>query len=395
MFSLFSMGAGLVAFLLAARWTASKAGLAFAGLVGVGLTAWGAGWMLFGRQGHAGVAGVYAVGMMGLMSVLAGVYVFRPAQVPDRTPQPGPDTVFWALSTGSRLAYTFFPAVGKPHPAPVVYLHGGPGSPIRAGNFDFFRQLTEDGYDVYMYDQVGTGLSDRLPDIAGYTLARNVADLEAIRQTLGVEKLVLIGSSWGGVLAAHYMAAYPNRVEKVVFLSPGVLGDRTGVTYDYSRTASAEYKGVVLPSLRFILAGALARSNPEAAQNFAPQAEMGRVYDAFISAPSVEYQVNCKGYRPPSETPTRSGGANYYVNLLTLQSLKAAPDPRPALQTNPTPALILHGECDYIPREVTLRYKETLPRAEFVDVPNAGHALTSAQPEVVLAAIRAFLLGER
>ncbi|NJN44091.1 MAG: alpha/beta hydrolase [Anaerolineae bacterium] len=239
----------------------------------------------------------------------------------------------------------------------------------------------------------GRGLSDRTEDISEYTLARNIADLEAIRQAIGAEKMILIGTSWGGVLAAQYLAVYPDQVARAVLISPGVLGDRSEVKYDYKTTASSDDDSVILPSLRFIVAGALARIQPGVAEQFASQEEMGVIYDTFTTSPNVDYQTNCKGYQPPANTSTRSGGSNYYANLLTLASLKTALDPRPILQNNPTPVLILRGECDYIPLEATMRYKETLPNAVFVPVPGAGHAVTSAQPELSLVMIRAFLSG--
>ena len=58
------------------------------------------------------------------------------------------------------------------------------------------------------YDQAGSGLSGFLPHLRDYTVARSVADLEAIRQKIGVDKMILIGHSWGSTLAASYMAKF-------------------------------------------------------------------------------------------------------------------------------------------------------------------------------------------
>ncbi len=390
--TLFSVVFASLAFFLSARWFHNLRWLVVsAGLV-LGLTAWAGAWELASWQkaAHpAQVAWTFAGGVVALTAFLAWMYVFRPVEITPEVLQPRADTQYWTLDTGSRLAFTHLPAVGTPREFPVIYLHGGPGIPMRAASLNYYRHLTEDGYDVYLYDQVGVGLSGRAESIAGYTLARNVADLEAIRQTLGVEKMILIGTSWGGVLAAHYMAAHPAHVARAVLISPGVLGGRSGVKYDYSATASSEDDSVILPSLRFIVAGALARIQPDVAEHFASQAEMGVIYDTFTTSPNVDYQTNCKGFKPSGAT--RTGGSNYYANLLTLQSLKTAPDPRPTLKANPTPVLILRGECDYIPLDATMRYKDTLPKAVFVPIPGAGHAVTSAQPELSLATIREFL----
>jgi proline iminopeptidase len=89
---------------------------------------------------------------------------------------------------------------------PIVFLHRGPG--IRATDYDhrFYRQSARDGFRVYLFDQAGSGLSDRFPHATDYTVERFVADLEEIRKQIGADQMVLIGHSWGGTLAAHYAA---------------------------------------------------------------------------------------------------------------------------------------------------------------------------------------------
>jgi len=69
------------------------------------------------------------------------------------------------------------------------------------------------------------------------------------------------------------------------------------------------------------------------------------------------------------------------------------PDPRPALRTVRTPALVLKGSCDYLPWALTREYRDTLPNAALVYLPGAGHQAYQEQPEPYLAAVRAFLLG--
>src|SRR3712207_2805724 len=74
------------------------------------------------------------------------------------------------------------------------------------GDAEYFGRLAGDGFNVYVYDEVGSGRSSRLEDPRGYTLERDVADLEAIREEIGAKRLVLIGHSYGGTLAAAYAA---------------------------------------------------------------------------------------------------------------------------------------------------------------------------------------------
>jgi proline iminopeptidase len=162
-------------------------------------------------------------------AVLAGlvVAVFAVSLVvPPSARQPALDpgsTAFWDLPTGSRLAHARLPGVGFSRAAPVVVLHGGPGIPDTARSVRLYAPLARLGFDVEVYEQLGAGRSTRATDPRTYGIDRDVADLEAIRQQLGVPRLILVGSSYGGALAASYLAAYPEHVEAMLLVSPGTL----------------------------------------------------------------------------------------------------------------------------------------------------------------------------
>ncbi|MGE5335585.1 MAG: alpha/beta hydrolase, partial [Nitrososphaerota archaeon] len=161
-----------------------------------------------------------AASVVALVAMLA---VLMPLGDPATSAAAVPGQRFWNLPTGSRIAYVKIPAVGTPKPTPVIFVHGGPGFAQMAVDAPFFGHLASDGYDVYLYDQIGAGLSPRLDDPTQYTVARAVADLEAIRQQIGARRVILIGHSWGGTVSATYLAEHPDHVEKVVFSSPGAV----------------------------------------------------------------------------------------------------------------------------------------------------------------------------
>jgi proline iminopeptidase len=156
-----------------------------------------------------------------LSTVVAAATVLAPLSVPPLD-EARAASGRWQLSTGSDLAYDHLPAVGPPRPHPVVLLHGGPGTP-GSGPGPVGGRIAARGFDVYSYDQIGAGRSERLTDPSGYTVARNVADLEAVRRLIGAQQMVLVGTSWGATLAASYLAAHPDRVAGVAFVSPGAL----------------------------------------------------------------------------------------------------------------------------------------------------------------------------
>jgi hypothetical protein len=92
------------------------------------------------------------------------VAVFWPRHYGSPPLQKRADTRYWILPTGSTIAYTLLPGRGVKRPYPIIYLHGGPGGPV-SGNVGELSAFAEDGYDVYLYDQIGGGLSGRLAHI--------------------------------------------------------------------------------------------------------------------------------------------------------------------------------------------------------------------------------------
>jgi proline iminopeptidase len=100
---------------------------------------------------------------------------------------------------------------------PVVFLHGGPGQ----GSTHFAElvgPVLEPSLRMVYFDQRASGRSATSPDNV-YTLPLLVSDLEALRVSLGAERLALIGQSFGGTLALEYAAAHPDRVSAVVFVA--------------------------------------------------------------------------------------------------------------------------------------------------------------------------------
>jgi proline iminopeptidase len=98
---------------------------------------------------------------------------------------------------------------GNPAGLPVVFLHGGPG----AGCEPYHRRFFHPGrYRIVLFDQRGAGRSSPHAELAGNETAALVADLEAIREKLGIDRWVVFGGSWGSTLALAYAEAHPHRV---------------------------------------------------------------------------------------------------------------------------------------------------------------------------------------
>ncbi|MFF3336842.1 alpha/beta fold hydrolase [Streptomyces sp. NPDC002888] len=324
-------------------------------------------------------------------SLAAYLTVFQPLGGTAPSPRSRP-TGYWNLDTGSRLAYTRLPAHGTPRPTPVVMLHGGPGTP-GDGPDPLEHTLAARGYDVYSYDQVGSGRSDRLADPSGYTVARQVADLEAVRRRIGAEQVVLLGSSWGATLAAAYLADHPDRVARMVLTSPGVLWapawrDRAeGDIWDRLTPAQQRRIDELEASPRLAAWSLLMEANPRAAHALVGDAELDPVFARLlnIAAPAA----TCHPDRPLKDLPASLPG--FYANQLTSADQLKAPDPRPALRRIHVPVLVLRGACDYKNPGIAREYTEVLPEATLRTVAGAGHLIDVEQPAVYREAVTGFV----
>jgi pimeloyl-ACP methyl ester carboxylesterase len=106
------------------------------------------------------------------------------------------------------------PARGK---LPLLLLHGGPGIP--SDPFEPLEALAGGGRAVVRYDQLGCGRSDRPRDPSLWTMATFVDELRTVRRELGLERVHLLGWSWGGMLALEYMLSRPGGIASLVLAS--------------------------------------------------------------------------------------------------------------------------------------------------------------------------------
>ncbi len=107
---------------------------------------------------------------------------------------------------------------GKENPV-VVIIHGGPG--MSSCYFQDYLLFLEKKFRVIYYDQRGCGFSQIKPDLKNYTMNVLVNELEMLRKDVArSEKIILIGHSFGGLLAMNYSAQYPGHVESLILISP-------------------------------------------------------------------------------------------------------------------------------------------------------------------------------
>ncbi len=103
--------------------------------------------------------------------------------------------------------------VGTLDGIPALFLHGGPGSGCESYHRQFFDP---NKYRVVLFDQRGAGRSTPHADLTNNTTQDLIADIEKIRQHLGIEKWVVFGGSWGSTLALVYAQTHPEVVSGLI-----------------------------------------------------------------------------------------------------------------------------------------------------------------------------------
>jgi proline iminopeptidase len=102
---------------------------------------------------------------------------------------------------------------GNPDGLPAVFVHGGPG----AGCELYHRRFFDPGlYRIVLFDQRGCGRSTPHASLQGNNTQALVADMEAIRERLGIERWLVFGGSWGSTLGLIYAETHPHRVLALV-----------------------------------------------------------------------------------------------------------------------------------------------------------------------------------
>ncbi len=300
---------------------------------------------------------------------------------------------FWQLSTGSTIGYTHIASTTKKTEGyPIIYLHGGPGGAISKRLIVDLKPLSEDGFDLYFYDQVGSGTSSRLSDISGYTVQRQVDDLNEIITKINSGKVILIGQSWGAVLAATYFSKHPERIAKIIFTSPGPV-------YPIN---NAEINTPTPDSFRLRPPFFTNKAVNETSTNIRIKAItlfatwFGKKIASDKEVDEYADFVDSKAYKSAlcdtSINLENRGSNGFFAGIMTYKSVLLLNDFREKIRGTNMKVLILKGQCDNQPWGATHEYLSLFPNHNFVLIPNAGHFINVEQHEIYIREIKNFLL---
>jgi proline iminopeptidase len=143
----------------------------------------------------------------------------------------------------------YWETVGTPRHTPAVYLHGGPGSGASPSARRWFDPV---GFRGVLFDQRGCGRSrplalDHTADLTTNTTDRLVADIELLRDHLGIDRWVVVGVSWGVTLGLVYAQRHPDRVRGLVLgaVTSGARREVDWITREMGRVFPAEWDELV------------------------------------------------------------------------------------------------------------------------------------------------------
>jgi proline iminopeptidase len=251
---------------------------------------------------------------------------------------------------------------------PAVVLHGGPGADhgYLLPGFDALA----DGRELIYYDQRGGGRSPVARDVpVGWR--DHVADLEALREIWGLQRLALVGYSWGGLLAQLYATEHPDRVERLALVSPAPSW--RAARDEFERRFAERNLAPALEAERRALRETGLRERD-------PQAYERRLFELAV----VPYFYDPAKAR--ELTAFRVVGRTQQEVWRSLGDY----DLRPALQRLRLPAFVLHGENDPIPIEASRETAGRL-RAELHALGRCGHCPHVERPDEFRRLVDAFL----
>lgn len=271
----------------------------------------------------------------------------------------------------------YYEQCGNPDGKPVVFLHGGPGGGTTPAMRRFFDP---DAYRIVLFDQRGCGKSAPHAELEGNTTWDLVADIERLRDALGIDTWQVFGGSWGSALALAYAERHPERVTELVLRGIFTLR-RAELEWFYQHGASeifpeafAEYVADIPAEERGDLMTAYYRrltdDNPDVRMAFARR---WSVWEASTSNLIVNEGQVAQFSRDDFALAFARIECHYFVNggFFDRDDQLIAE----AGRIRHIPGVIVQGRYDLVcPMRTAYDLSKAWPEARLVVVPTAGHA---------------------
>jgi proline iminopeptidase len=272
---------------------------------------------------------------------------------------------------------------------PVLFIHGGPGAGCDSASRRYFDPAL---YRIVTFDQRGCGRSTPHASLENNTTQALIADIERIREHLGIDKFVLFGGSWGSTLALAYAQAHPQRVHGLIlrgiflcrpqefswFYQEGASRLFPDYWEDYVAPIPVEERGDLMQAFYKRLTGADQIAQMHAAKAWST------------------WEGRTATLRPNSQVVERFSEAHRALSIARIECHyfvnEAFLEPNQLLRDMPKiahlPGIIVHGRYDAIcPLDNAWALHQAWPNSELQIIRDAGHS--AAEPGITDALIRA------
>jgi proline iminopeptidase len=267
----------------------------------------------------------------------------------------------------------YYEILGSGAGTPLVVANGGPG-------FDHSYMHLSDVWDtmaktrkVVLYDQRGVGRSSPVAAGASCTLRDQIDDLEALRAHIGVERMDLLGHSWGGYLVMAYAARYPQHIERLLIVDSAApkIGDTVFLFKD------------VFPE------GVGREDADEFAGQMGDKAAQGRSLREYLSM--LFYSPE---RRDAALAKMTNVDENREVNEAIWKDLQRF-DLNPELPKYHFPTMVMTGRYDInVAPVVAYKIHKAIAGSEFVVFDRSGHLPFYEEPEKFVKTVEGFLAKE-
>ncbi|MFC0605404.1 alpha/beta fold hydrolase [Winogradskyella pulchriflava] len=257
---------------------------------------------------------------------------------------------------------------------PILIINGGPGFSSE-GFKDIATELSSLGYKSILFDQRGTGKSTlKKIDTSTISMRQMALDIESIRKDLGIDKWILFGHSFGGMLANYYTSIYPEKVLAMIHSSSGGLD--LHLLENAQENLYARLTNQEIDSLQFWRTKMLNQNNYSNRFKYNSVLASAYVYD--------------KKHIPTVANRLMQG--NTELNRMVWNDMRAINfDCKNRLKSFDKPVLILQGKQDILPDIIAYRTNSVFSKSTIFFIDKCGHYGWLDQRKIYLEKISIFL----
>ena len=249
---------------------------------------------------------------------------------------------------------------------PIIVLHGGP-------DFDIAYLLPEfdrlaDSFHLIYYDQRGRGKSAAGVEPQDVSLASEVEDLELVRRHFQADPVVVLGHSWGAVLALEYALRNPHQIAGLILMNPAPVS-ASDVTV--LREAQRRALGADMDRQREIIAGApYQQGDPEAVTaRYRIHFERALVRREDLEKLMARMKAGFISQGKAGIVKARAVEDRLMADTWAMNGY----DLLPRLRALNIPTLVIYGDHDFIPVTIAQHIADAIPRAHLVTLKDCGH----------------------